>query len=97
MFAKEKQIPMISELIKIQVSNPRHSENSIGALVNLYFDEEGNCCSANRMVWFPKSICVFEEVDYKRNYYGKCIDAKKYFITAPKWFLDKNNIQHKTL
>jgi hypothetical protein len=86
---------MSGKLITIQVSSPRHSENSIGALVNLYFDEKGNCCSANRLVWFPKSECTLHEVSYQRSYFGKLIDAKKYFIDAPKWFLDKNNIKHE--
>lgn len=94
-FAKEKQIIMNKELIQIQVSGTLDSENSIGALVDLIFDEEQNCSSASRLVWFPKSISTLEEVDYKRNYYGKCILAKRYFITAPKWFLDKNNINYK--
>ena len=33
---------MSKELIKVQVSSPRESENSIGVLVNLRFDENPN-------------------------------------------------------
>lgn len=87
---------MNDKLIQIQVSGIRDAQNSIGALVDLLFDEEQNCASASRLVWFPKSISTLEEVEYKRNYYGECIDAKRYFITAPQWFLDKNNITYKT-
>lgn len=84
-------------MIKIQVSGVRISENNIGALVDLIFDKEGNCSSASRLVWFPKSISTLEEVEYKRNYFGKLISANRCFITTEKWFLDKNNINYKTL
>lgn len=96
MFAKEKQIAMSEKLITVQVSGVIDSEKSIGALVDLMFDEEGNCSSASRLVWFPKSKCKMEEVPYKRNHFGKCIIAKKFFITAPKWFLDKFSITYKS-
>lgn len=86
---------MNNQLIKIQVSGVRYSENSIGALVDLKFDKEGNCSSASRLVWFPKIYSNLEEVDYKRNFYGKCIVSKRYFITAPKWLLERNNIEYK--
>lgn len=75
---------------KIQVSGTVISEKSIGALVDLLFNEKGECSSASRLVWFPKSICVLEEFDLKENH-----NFKSYFITAPKWFLDKNNINYE--
>lgn len=86
---------MSSELIKIQISSPRHSLNSIGVLVDLNFDEEGNCSSASRLIWFPKIFCNLEEIDYSQNFFGKLIVSKRYFITAPKWFLDEHNIKYK--
>lgn len=76
---------------KIQVSGTVISEKSIGALVDLLFDEKGECSSASRLIWFPKSICVLEEFAPKENH-----NFKSYFITAPKWFLDKNNIPYET-
>lgn len=90
---------MENELVKIQVSGIRDSEKSksIGALVNLKFDEQGNCNSAMDLVWFPKSVCTLEEVEYNRDWFGKIITSKKYFITAPKWFLEKNGINFKNI
>lgn len=84
-------------MIKIQVSGIRESEKSIAALVDLKFNKFGDCSSAMTQVWFPKSICKFEEEEYLRNHFGKEIIAKKYFITAPKWFLDKNNITYEKM
>lgn len=88
---------MINENIRVQVSGIRNSEESksIGALINLKFDDEGNCTSASDLFWFPKSICELIEEDYNRNWYGKTITSKRWFITAPKWFLEKNNIKYE--
>jgi len=33
-------------------------------------------------------------VEYERDWFGKMITDKKYFMTAPKWFLDKNEIKY---
>ncbi len=83
-----------NETVKIQVSGTRESETSIGALVDLKFDENGNCTSATNLIWFPKSICKESVEEYERDWYGKMITQKRWFITAPKWFLDKNNIKY---
>lgn len=82
-------------LIKIQVSGTRESEKSIGALVDLKFDEFSNCTSASNLIWFPKSICKEIIEEYERDWYGKTITEKRWFIEAPKWFLDKNNIPYE--
>jgi hypothetical protein len=82
--------------MKIQVSGTRESEKSIGALINLKFDEFGNCTSASDLFWFPKSICKEIVEEYKQDWYGKIIISKRWFILAPKWFLDKNNIPYET-
>jgi hypothetical protein len=77
---------MSNELIRVQVSSPRESENSIGFLVYLTFDENGRNTSANTLKWFPKSLCKIETIEPA--------DRKKelptYFLTAPKWLIDKN-------
>ena len=85
-----------NDLVKIQVSGTRESEKSIGALINLKFDEFGNCTSASDLFWFPKSICKEIIEEYERDWYGKTITSKRWFIEAPKWFLDKNNINYET-
>lgn len=84
-----------NDLIKIQVSGTRESEKSIGALINLKFDEKGNNTSASDLFWFPKSICKEIIEEYERDWYGKTIIEKRWFISAPKWFLDKNNIPYE--
>ena len=85
-----------NDIIKIQVSGTRESEKSIGALINLKFDEKGNNTSASDLFWFPKSICKEIIEEYERDWYGKTIISKRWFILAPKWFLDKNNIPYET-
>lgn len=74
--------------IKVQVSGVVYSEKSIGALVDLRFNEKGDCTSAGRLVWFPKSISVIEIKEPITEGY-----ASRSFITAPRWFLEKNNIK----
>jgi len=81
---------MSSEKFTIQVSGVRESDNSIGALVDLKFNEKGDCTSAMTLVWFPKSICSIALVEKK----GEEI-WNKYFITAPEWFLIKNNVPYE--
>jgi len=93
--AYEIIIQMSNELIRVQVSSARESATSYGCLVDLRFDDKGNEISAMRLVWFPKSICTYEVVEYERDWFGKIIIDKKYFMTAPKWFLDKNEINYK--
>lgn len=86
---------MKDELIKVQVGSARESEKSYGCLVDLNFNEQGINTSASRLVWFPKSLCDYEVVEFERDLFGKTIIDKKYFMTAPKWFLDKNEIKYK--
>lgn len=85
---------MKDDLIKVQVTSARESENSYSCLVDLIFDDRGINTSASRLVWFPKSLCAYEVLEYERDWFGKIIIDKKYFITAPKWFLDKNEIKY---
>jgi hypothetical protein len=77
---------MSKELVTIQVSSPRESENSFGVLVDLFFNENGLNTSASNLKWFPKSLCSIEKVEP--------IDIKKnlptFFLTAPKWLVEKN-------
>jgi hypothetical protein len=77
---------MSKELIKVQVSSPRESENSIGVLVNLRFDENGRNTSAMDLKWFPKSLCTIERIEP----IDSTKDLPTYFLTAPKWLIDKN-------
>ncbi len=77
---------MSKELIRVQVSSPRESENSIGVLVYLTFDENGRNTSANTLKWFPKSLCTIERIEPVDN----TKDLPTYFLTAPKWLIDKN-------
>lgn len=77
---------MSNELVTIQVSSPRESERSIGVFVSLVFNENGLNISASNLQWFPKSLCKIEKVEP--------IDSTKnlptYFLTAPKWLVEKN-------
>ena len=77
---------MSKELVRVQVTSPRESENSIGVLVDLVFNENGTNTSASNLQWFPKSLCTIEKVE--------SIDRTKnlptYFLTAPKWLVEKN-------
>jgi hypothetical protein len=85
---------MINELIKVQVSGTRESDKSIGALVDLIYNDKGEVSSSSRLVWFPKSISTLDEEEYLYDHFGKEVSMKRYFITAPKWFLEKNNIKY---
>jgi hypothetical protein len=86
---------MVNDLIKVQVSGTRESEKSIGALVDIIYSEKREVSSASRLVWFPKSISTLEEQEYLYDHFGKEVLGRRYFITAPKWFLEKNNIKYK--
>ena len=85
--SKQKTLQMDNELFTVQVSGVVESEKSIGALVELEFNELGDCIAATRLVWFPKSISSLQEFAPKVNH-----NWKSSFITAPRWFLMKNNI-----
>lgn len=80
---------MNNELIRIQVSGIRESDKSIGALVEIILNDHGECCAAGRLVWFPRSLCTLEIIPKKENHNW---DSK--FITAPKWFLERNKIKY---
>ena len=77
---------MSKDLIRVQVSYHAESENSIGVLVDLLFDENGRNTSASNLKWFPRSLCSVERIEP--------IDSIKelptYFLTAPKWLIEKN-------
>ena len=77
---------MSNELIRVQVSSPRESENSISVLVRLRFDEKGRNTSAMDLKWFPKSLCSIERIEPE----DTLRDLPTYFLTAPKWLIDKN-------
>lgn len=79
---------MVNEKHTIQVSGVRESEKSIGALVDLKFNEKGDVIAGMTLVWFPKSLCYLSEIEIKNG-----LHSKAYFISAPKWFLEKNNIK----
>jgi len=76
---------MSKDLIRVRVSSPRDSENSIGVLVDLIFDESGNHTSSSNLQWFPKSLCEIERIQPSDN----TKELPSYFLTAPKWLIDK--------
>lgn len=76
---------MSDELTTIQVTYPRESEKSYGVLVDLVFNEEGLNISASNLKWFPKSLCTIE----KREPINPNKNSPRYFLTAPKWLIDK--------
>jgi hypothetical protein len=76
---------MSKELIKVQVSSPRESENSIGVFVKLFFDDNGNYSSGTDLQWFPKSQCTLEKIESE----DSTKQLPSYFLTAPKWLIDK--------
>jgi hypothetical protein len=77
---------MSNELVRVQVASPRESDKSIGVLVHLIFDENGKNTSAMDLKWFPKSLCSVEKIDPIDN----TKDLPTYFLTAPKWLIEKN-------
>jgi len=76
---------MALDLIRVQVSSPRESENSIGVLVNLFFDENGKHVSSSDLQWFPKSLCSIEKIEPQ----DRTKNLPSYFLNAPKWLIDK--------
>lgn len=77
---------MSDELVRVQVASPRESDKSIGVLVHLRFDENGRNTSAMDLKWFPKSLCSIERIEPIDN----TKDLPTYFLTAPKWLIEKN-------
>lgn len=80
---------MINKIFVVQVSGIRESEKSIGALVDLIYNENGDCFAASRLIWFPKSLCALSEVEIKNG-----LNQKKYYISAPEWLLKLNKIKY---
>lgn len=76
---------MSKELIRVQVSSPTESDKAIGVLVDLIFDKNGKNTSASRLIWFPKSICSVEKIEP----IDRTKELPTYFLTAPKWIVDK--------
>ena len=74
----------------IQISLKSESESSYGGVVELRFDEEGKYTGGSDLKWFPKKICILE----KREPINKDDPFPAYFITCPKWLLDKNKIPY---
>lgn len=70
---------------EVQISLWAESEKAYGGLVDLIFNEQGKYTSGSRLVWFPKKICKLRE-EKKEG------EITSYFITAPLWLLEKNNI-----
>jgi hypothetical protein len=77
---------MATDLVRVQVSSPRETEKAIGVLVNLRFDENGRNTSAVDLKWFPKNLCSIEKIEPQ----DSTKDLPSYFLTAPKWLIDKN-------
>ena len=74
----------------IQVSFISESEAAYGCLVKLRFDSSGKYVSGSELKWFPKKLCTLE----KRKAINPYDTFQAYFITCPKWLLDKNKIPY---
>ena len=81
-----KKTDVSKDLVRVQVSSPRESEKSIGVLVDLVFNENGKHTSSSNLQWFPKSLCSIEKVEPV----DRTKELPSYFLTAPKWLIDKN-------
>lgn len=76
---------MSKELLRVQVSSPTDSENSIGVLVDLLFDKNGKNIASSNLQWFPKKLCTIEKIEP----IDRTKELPSYFLTAPKWLIDK--------
>jgi hypothetical protein len=76
---------MSKELVRVQVSSPIESQNSIGVLVKLLFDENGKHTSSSDLQWFPRSLCSIEKIEPN----DRTKEMPSYFLTAPKWLIEK--------
>lgn len=76
---------MSKELVRVQVSSPIESQNSIGVLVKLLFDENGKHTSSSDLQWFPRSLCSIEKIEPN----DRTKEMPSYFLTAPKWLVEK--------
>jgi|GEM_PF-1829018 len=75
------------ENIRVQVSLWAESEKSYCCIVDLRFDEDGSYSGGSRTEWFPKSLCSLEKIEKKPL-------LPEYYLTAPKWILDKKNVKY---
>lgn len=87
--AYERKVPAV-DLIRVQVSYKSQSDKSYAALVDLIFDEKGRNTSGSRLEWFPKSVCTLEKIEPE----DPSKEHPSYFITAPKWLLDKLKVKY---
>jgi len=76
------------EKITVQVSTLRETPTSYGVLVDLTFRQNGTLSSASRLEWFPKGECEISRVDVPNH-------VTAFYLTAPKWLLDKKNVNYK--
>lgn len=79
---------MSTEEKTVQVWFHAESEKSIGVLVELRFDESGHNYAANRLEWFPKSICTLEKKDVEGG-------IPVYFLKAPEWILKNKKVNYE--
>lgn len=69
-------------------ANKEHIK-SYGLLVDIFYDKEtGLYSGASRVEWFPKSLCVLEEVKVEN-------ELTEYYLTSPEWLLKKNNVKYE--
>lgn len=78
----------MSDKIKVQVLYSRESEKSYGLIVDLNFNDKGRCVGGSRLEWFPKNLCELEIIEFKTR-------LNEYYLTAPKWLLDKKKVKYE--
>jgi hypothetical protein len=70
---------------KILVTKSAESEKSWYIGTTLILKENGDFNTATGFNWYPKSICKLTQTDKHFLYY----------LEAPKWLLDKNNVKYE--
>ncbi len=78
----------MSDKVKVQVSYSRESEKSYGLIVDLQFNDKGRCVGGSRLEWFPKNLCELQIIEVPNH-------LNEYYLTAPKWLLDKNKVKYE--
>lgn len=80
-----------NERIRVEVIYSREGESSFGVLVDLILNSEGKVSGGSRLEWFPKQLCELERIDFPEE------ERKlpEFYLTAPKWLLDKKNVRIK--
>lgn len=71
----------------VRVSFHAQSDSSYGLLVDFHLEENGGH-SANRLEWFPKSLCDIEKIEAP----GK---LPEYYLTAPEWILISRKVKYE--